>query len=57
MIYQKFEANDSGAHYALIFIQEELEKRNILPSDDALAKEARAGYARGIEARKQVLGL
>ena len=33
MIYQKFEANDSGAHYALIFIQEELEKRNILPSE------------------------
>lgn len=33
------------------------QKRNILPSDAALAKEARAGYARGIEARKQVLGL
>ncbi|MBR2583219.1 MAG: hypothetical protein IKD61_07480 [Oscillospiraceae bacterium] len=33
------------------------QKRNILPSDAALAKEARAGYARGIEARKRVLGL
>jgi hypothetical protein len=33
------------------------QKRNILPSDAALAREARAGYARGIEARKQVLGL
>ncbi len=29
-MHQKFEANDSGAHYALIFIQDELEKHNIL---------------------------
>ena len=32
-MHQKFEANDSGAHYALIFIQDELEKHNILSSE------------------------
>lgn len=33
------------------------QKRNILPSDSMIAREARAGYVRGIEARKQALGL
>ena len=45
MIYQKFEANDSGAHYALIFIQEELENLDV-ETDATLTEQGKPADAK-----------
>ena len=57
-MHQKFEANDSGAHYALIFIQDELEKHNILSSEKnkalLLAEEAFVKLAQYADENTQI---